>query len=267
MNDTERRLAALEASNRRHRLGLTTSLVALATLGLAGFEQIQQNQNQNQTWPRNIVADTLTVQNLNAYTGTISQLGSNRATLQYVIAQDGQAENLMIKNARVNGLESRRSALGQAAAASLDVRGQTGGVTLAPDSGGGLVSIVDASGQSLATLGSIDGSGNLNLRSKGGFTSFDAGSDGSAGRVRTFGKNGKPLATLGQSPKGDGQIVAHTRNGNWVVVLSSDDLGENGKVTIQKQGGEPLVTIDKGDTGGRVVTLDGAKETSRLPSK
>ena len=129
------------------------------------------------------------------------------------------------------------------------------------------MSVADANGQAVGYFAGTPDGGLLQIGSKGGFTGLEAYADEKCGRLRTMNGSGKVLTSLGRTDKGDGEVVAHTRNGNRVVIMRSNDSGDWGSFLIQKEGGEPIVSADGDDKGGYVKTLDGKNDTSRLPSK
>lgn len=268
MNDFELRLAALERTNRRYRLGLTTSLSVLALVALAGFGQVGPGNGQQQ-YPRIIVADSITCQNLNAYTGTINQLGTNNATVQYMTLGDGKAEGLTIKNANLSSLRAQRAAMGQTSVTELDVVGPNSGAgfLLAPTAEGGLLQMFDNQNKPLVSLSSRDGGGLVSLFGKGGYAGVEVGANDKSGSVKTMNSFNKVIASLGRAETGDGEIVAGTRNGNRAVVIRSDELGKFGRVLVQEEGGFPLVRIEGDENGGVVKTLKQKVETARMPSK
>lgn len=269
MSEIERRLEALERTNRRYRAGLTASLAALGVIALAGFGQVPPGQQQQQTFPRNIVADSITVQNLSAYTGTVNNFGTNQLTAQAATIGTAQCEAVSTKVATVADLQAATALIKQLASARILVKSASGAdaLSLMASSDGGTIAVMDGSGRSVGILSGHETGGLLQIGGKGGYTAFEAYADEKGGRIRTMNNLGKSLASFGRTDRGDGEIVSHTRNGNRAVVLKSNELGERGILVVQKEGGEPLVTIDSDDKGGFVQTLDGKTETSRLPSK
>lgn len=263
MEEFEKRLARLEQSNARYRSILTVTLVLLTVLCVAGFGQVQQ-----QTFPRNIVADSLTVTTLNAVSGAVNQLGVNNATVQFLNLTDGRAEGLTVKVANIGGLQAQKSALGMASARQLDVTSQTGaGLTLSSSGDGGEVSIFGPTGRGIARLGSQSGAGSFSLNSRAGFTGVEAGVDDKGGRFKVLNANNRMLASITRADKGDGEIATYNDAGNRVVILKSEDDQKSGKVIVQKEGAFPMVTLGADAKGGLVKTQDENNETARLPAK
>lgn len=264
MCDIESRITKLEKSNRQLRRSLTICIGLFGMMSMYGFGQVGQNQ---QTFPRNIVADSITVQTLQAYSGTVNQLGSNNATLQFVSIADGRAEALSIKNGSVTNFEAQRSALGRATSSRLDVvdsRGNTG-VSVSSTSAGGSLQVMDSESKIVGTISNRSGGGSLTLMGKNGFAGIDASVDDRAGMVKVLNSFGKSLVTLGRGEKGDGEVATCTRNGNRVVLLECDEMGKRGKLTIFREGALPVVKIDSDDKEGFIQIFDGKNETNRFP--
>ncbi len=267
MQDIERRLEALERTNRQYRLGLAVSLALLVVVSLAGFGQV--GPGQGQTWPRTIVADSISVQRLDAGVTTINQLACNRARIQYGDLGDGTASTLSIKSGVCDKLRVNQAMIAEPICDKLDIRGTGGGtaIRLVPGSYGGNVQLFDSAGNPAITLSTQSDSNALSMAGKGGFDAFGVVTDSTSGKLTVTNRYGKALATIGRNDASDGEIAACSRNGNRLVVLSCDKLGKTGSVVAQKEGGTPLVTLGGDDQGGVVQTHNDSQVTGRLPSK
>ncbi|MBS1723669.1 MAG: hypothetical protein JSS66_12030 [Armatimonadetes bacterium] len=268
MQDLETRVAALERTNRRYRLGLTVSTALLSIVCLAGFGQVGQQQGQ-QTWPRNLVVDTISAQSITAYSGTINQLGSNRATIQYVAVQDGAAESLAINNLRNKAMASQSAAFGQVLSNQYDLRGGNGAnvASLVPAGNGAALTFTDGSGRAVMNLSGGENGSLLRMGAKGGWNAIEVSSDDKTGLITTFGASGKQVASLGHNDKGDGTVVAHARNGNRGAWLTSNDDGDTGRIIVQRQDGTPLARLEGDAKSGYLTILDGKDEMARFPAK
>ncbi|MBS1715407.1 MAG: hypothetical protein JST30_13845 [Armatimonadetes bacterium] len=260
MDTIEQRLAALESTNRKYRAGLTACLVVLAFIAIAAPRQNPQQQQ----YPRQIVADTITVQSLNAYSGHVSQFVSDRATIGYADVRDTDAGTLTARSVETKGMRAFEAVLGRTTATMIDVRANEteGGVRLTP----GSVSVLGRQDQVAASLGLEGESGSVSVFGKGGWTGFQATADSQNGTAMVYNGRGFVLASMGSTEKGDGRVIAHTRNGNKVAMLESDDTGQFGRVTVRKQGGEPMARLEAKDKSGRLSILDGVDETARFPN-
>ncbi len=264
MSTIEERLNRLERDNRRYRLGLSITLGCLGFVMASGFGQVQPGSGQQQ---RNIVADSITVQTISAYSGTINLLGTNNLTAQTATMGPTQAESLVTKACKATELSSARAQIRDLRAESLRIANQRGGegVVLSGDDQGGSISIFDSAGNIVGYWGATEGNGLFRILGTGGYTALELSANKRSGTLKTMSSFGKPMASLGRNDKGDGEIVAHTRNGNRVVVLSSDDQGQNGKLIVQTEGASPGLTIEIGSLGGLVKTWSGEKVTSQMP--
>ncbi len=260
MSTLEDRVAALEATNRRYRSGLTVVLVVLAFIAVAAP---RQGVPQQQTYPRQIVADSITVQTLNAYSGQVSQLVSDRAALGYVDIRDGSANSLTLRAASIDALDGGAARFGRLSSSLVEVRAprSAGGVRLTPEA----VSVLGAQDRAVASISQDSDAGALSVFGKGGFLGFKATADGQNGTAAVYNGRGFPLASLDAADNGDGRVAAHTRNGNKVAMLESDDSGQYGRATVRKQGGEPMARLEADEKQGRLTVLDGTKETARFP--
>lgn len=263
MEALELRLARLERTNLRYRSLLAVCFALLSIIAIGGFGQVSQ-----QTYPRNIVADSLTVTTFNAVSGVVNQIGANNATIQFLNLADGRAEGLTVKLANVGALQAQKAALGEASARQLDVTSQSGaGVSLSSSGDGGEVSIFGPTGRGVARFGSLNGAGSLLLSGRAGFTGIEAGVDEKGGRFKVLNANNRMLASITRADKGDGEIATYNDAGNRVVILKSEDDQKSGKVIVQKEGAIPMVTLGMDANGGLVRTLDDKDETARLPAK
>lgn len=268
MNEIERRLEALEQSNKKYKTGLTVSLAALSFLLLSGFGQDPPGRQQ-QSFPRNIVADSITVQTISAYTGTVNNLGSNTLTTQSANIGNAQCDVVNSKTLSSNEIQGSAALFKQVSAGRMAVKAASGAdcVNIAGTQSGGTVSVMDSGGKSTVFLSGQDTGGLLQVAGKGGFVAFEAYADEKSGRIRTLNSYGKTLASFGHTDRNDGEIVAHTRNGNRAVVMRSIESGQRGTLIVQEEGGEPLVVVDSDDSGGFLKTFLGKNETARVPTK
>ncbi len=266
MRDIEQRLDKLERENRVYRTGLTVALVVIGVGVVAGFSGEGQDRV---VFPRNIVADSIIVQQLTATQGQVNTLGTNRLNAGYVGATDGLIQRLESQSLRTNGLLAREAALTRATAQSVLVKDANGTtvVTLAARSGGAAVELSDANGQTLVAL--LSGTaGSIQVGGPGGKRAVEVTGDAKGGIVRTLHPAGRALTSLGVSDSGDGLVVAHTRNGNRGALLATDPTGTSGRVTVQREDGTRLVTAEAGAAGGQVLTFKGRdEETARLPAR
>ena len=248
MDDIEARVAALEATNIKYRAALTAALVALAFVAIAAP---MQGVPQQQSYPRHIVADSITVQTLNAYSGHISQSVSDRSTVGYADIRDGNANSLAVRTAAIDSLESNDARFVRAVAAVVEIRDKRapGGVRLTTTS----VALLGPQERPAATLSLEGDSGILSVFGKGGFLGFKATADAENGTAAVFNGRGFALASLDATDKGDGRVVAHTRNGNKVAMLEADDSGQYGVATVRKQGGESMAKLEATEKMGRLT--------------
>lgn len=265
MEQFETRLANLERANARYRAGLTVSLVLLGVVCLAGFGQVGQQQ---QVYPRNIVADSITVTSVNAVTGTIGQIGTNTANVGFLNLTDGRAEGLTVKLANVANLQAQRAALGKATANQVDVVAPNGaGVTLAASGDSGAVTVSTAQNKVVAFLGGRNSAGLLQLNGETGFVGLEGTVENKGGLVRIVSDSGRSLITMKRTREGDGEIATCNSSGNRLVVARAADDQKSGKLVVYKEGAFPMVTLGMDAKGGLVQTQDEKNETARLPGK
>lgn len=266
MDNLELRIARLEQVNARYRVWLSLSLAALTVFCLAGFDQVTRPQQQG--YPQNIVADSITVRSVNAVNAMVNQLGTTNATVQYLNLVDGRAEGLSIKLANVATLQAQRAALGRAAATQIDVTTPNGaGVVIGSSGDSGSVTVVSREGQPLSRISGSDSSGSLQLFGNTGFVGVEAKVEQKGGFLRLINSKNRDLITLKRASQGDGEIATCNDSGNRLVVIRAEDDQKSGKVIVHKEGAFPMVTLGINDKGGLVQTRDEKNETARLPAK
>lgn len=266
MNELEARLTKLERTNKLYRVFLTLSLCVLGVVATTGFGQVSQNQ---QTGPRNIVADTITCTNLNAFSGTINQLGSNNGTFQFMTMAEGKADSLTVKAASVAALQVQRAAMGKTSVTQLDVASpnSASGIMLSATASGGSMLLLDNESRPIASLGQRDGGAAMTLSGKGGFIGVDLSADDKGGKMKTFNATNRMLVSIERNLTGDGEICTYSRAGNRVILLNTDDAGKAGRIIVQREGAFPMVKLESDAKGGVVTTMDEKVETARLPAK
>ncbi|MCW5936710.1 MAG: hypothetical protein KIT11_05330 [Fimbriimonadaceae bacterium] len=238
----EDRIARLERTTRLYQIAAAVMALVLVALFTTGF-----SQQQSQTYPRNIYADTITVGTLRATSTTTDSLTANRTQSSYVGATQIEAGRARCEALEATNFQAARAAFRALSAETVEAKGRTGTTFAILNESAGF-SIL-SNGSPVALLRAEGDGGSIEVRNSSDVALLMKSGNNPGFSVT---KKRRSLATMGVDDRGLPRFAAHTNNGNLGAVLTTDSTGKNGRVLIQEDDGFPILDLDKGSDAGRL---------------